>query len=375
VDEAVAAYRRTLALKPDHAVAWNNLGLALQAGNRLPDAIGAFREALALAPEFAQAHWNIALALLAHGDFDEGWCEYEWRFRIPELARHERQYAGPRWDGVVRSGQTLLVTAEQGLGDTLQFIRFAQSVAAGGVRVVVSAPRPLVRLLATVPGVTAVYAPDDALPAYDAYTPVIALAGLLGIPTETIPSAVPYLAADPERRAEISRALAGDRALKVGLAWSGSRLNTNDRRRSIALPTLSPLFALSGVSWYSLQREEDEKDVARVDTARVLNRLPARNDFDGTAALVDTLDLVVSVDTSLVHLAGALARPTWVMLPFASDWRWRQERTDSPWYPTARLFRQPRAGDWDSVVARIARELAALAGGSPVQADIRDASN
>ncbi len=359
-DEAIAAYRRTLALKPDHAVAWNNLGLALQAGNRLPDAIAAFREALALAPDFAQAHWNIALALLAHGDFAAGWHEYEWRFRIPDLARHERQYAGVRWDGVLRSGQTLLVTAEQGLGDTLQFIRLVRFVAARGARVVVSAPRPLVHLLATAPGVSAVYAPDDVLPAYDAYTPVIALAGILGVTTETIPDAVPYLAADAERRAEISRASAGDPGLKVGLAWSGSRLNTNDRRRSIALSTLAPLFALSGVSWYSLQREEDEADIARVTAARVLHRLPARNDFDGTAALVDMLDLVVSVDTSLVHLAGALARPTWVMLPFASDWRWRLERTDSQWYPTARLFRQSRVGDWDAVVARVSNEIGLL---------------
>ncbi len=360
-DEAVAAYRRALALKPDHAVAWNNLGLALQARNRLPDAIAAFREALALAPDFAQAHWNLALALLAHGEFAEGWTEYEWRLRIPELARHERQYAGARWDGSIRPGQTLLVTAEQGLGDTLQFIRFAQFVAKRGVRVVVSAPRALVRLLATPPGVDDVYGPDDALPAYDAHAPVIALARALGIRADAIPAAVPYLATDPKRRAEIAPALARDAGLKVGLAWSGSRRNTNDRRRSIALSALSRLLALPGVSWYSLQREDDETDIERVPAARTLARLPARNDFDGTAALVDALDLIVSVDTSLAHLAGALARPTWVLLPFASDWRWQQERTDSPWYPTVRLFRQPRTGDWDAVVARAGDELAALA--------------
>ncbi len=360
-DEAVAAYRRTLAIKPDHAVAWNNLGLAFQAGNRLPDAIAAFREALALVPDFAQAHWNLALALLAHGDFDEGWREYEWRFRIPELARHERQYPGARWDGVARSGQTLLVTAEQGLGDTLQFIRFAQRIAARGVRVLMSAPRPLIRLLATAAGVDAVYGPDDALPAYDAYAPVITLARALEIGADAIPATVPYLATDPARRAEIAPAVARDAGLKIGLAWSGSSRNSNDRRRSIPLPVLSPLFALPGVSWYSLQREEDESDVDRVPAASALKRLPARNDFDGAAALVDALDLVVSVDTSLAHLAGALARPTWVMLPFASDWRWQQERTDSPWYPTVRLFRQPRAGDWDAVVGRIGGELAALA--------------
>ncbi len=364
-DEAIAAYRRTLVLNADHAVAWNNLGLALQASNRLPEAIASFREALTQTPDFAQAHWNLALALLAHGEFEEGWREYEWRFRIPELARHERQYAGERWDGVVRSGQTLLVTAEQGLGDTLQFIRLAQPLAARGVRVLVSAPRPLVRLLASVPGVAAVYQPDDTLPAYDAHAPVIALAGALGITPETIPATVPYLAVDPERRAEIAAVLSRDPELKVGLAWSGSAHNTNDRRRSIPLATLSPLFDVPGISWYSLQRSEDEADLVRVPASRALARIPARNDFDGTAALVDALDLVISVDTSLAHLAGALARPTWVMLPYASDWRWRQARADSPWYPTVRLFRQPHAGAWDAVVATIARELAALASGRP----------
>ncbi len=362
-EEAVAAYRRTLALKPDHAVAWNNLGLALQAGNRLREAIAAFREALTLVPDFAQAHWNLALALLAHGDFEEGWRQYEWRFRIPELAQHERQYSGARWDAVARPGQTLLVTAEQGLGDTLQFVRFARQVAARGVRVLMSAPRPLVRLLATAAGIDAVYGPDDALPSYDAYAPVITLARALEIGADAIPTTVPYLATDPARRAEIAPALARDTGLKIGLAWSGSSRNSNDRRRSMPLRVLSPLFALAGVSWYSLQRQDDESEVGRVPAASALKRLPARNDFDGTAALVDALDLVVSVDTSLAHLAGALGRPTWVMLPFASDWRWQQERTDSPWYPTVRLFRQPRAADWHAVVAHVGSELAALAAG------------
>jgi hypothetical protein len=357
-DDAIAAYRRALALRPGHAIAWNNLGLTLQAANRLPEAIAAFREALARIPEFAQAHWNLALALLAHGEFGEGWREYAWRLKIPELAQHERQFAGPRWDGVARPGETLLVTAEQGLGDTLQFIRLAQPLAGRGVRVLVSAQRSLVRLLATVPGVAAVFGPDETLPPYDAYTPVIALAGALGVTASTVPCAVPYLAADPVRRTEVAAALAAHgRVRKVGLAWSGSPQNTNDRRRSVALAALASLFAVPGVAWFSLQTEDDENDVAAVPAAHVLHRLAARNDFDGAAALVAELDLVVTVDTSLAHLAGALARPTWVLLPFASDWRWQQDRADSPWYPTVRLFRQPRPGDWEAVIARIATEL------------------
>lgn len=359
-DEAVAAYRRALSLKPDHAVAWNNLGLALQAANRLPEAVAAFRDALARVPDFAQAHWNLALALLAHREFAEGWRQYEWRLKIPELARQERQYAGPRWDGTVRSGQTLLVTAEQGLGDTLQFIRFTRLLAERGVRVLVSAQRPLVELLASAPGVTAVYGPDDALPIYDAHTPVMAVAGALGVSAATIPAEVPYLAANPARCAEIGAALAAHTGLrKIGLAWSGSKHNANDRRRSVALAMLAPLFAVPGVAWFSLQRDEDESDVSVVPAATALTRLPARNDFGGAAALVAELDLVVSVDTSIAHLAGALARPAWILLPFAPDWRWQLNRHDSPWYPTVRLFRQPHPGDWDAVVQNVVAELSA----------------
>ncbi len=362
-DEAIAAYRRALALRPAHATASNNLGLALQAANRLPEAIAAFRKAIALQPDFAQAHWNLALGLLAHGDFAEGWREYGWRLSIPELMRHERPYAGTRWDGVLREGQTLLVSAEQGLGDTLQFIRFAEAVAERGVRVRVAAQPSLVRLLSTAPGVLSVHDRDGALPPYDAHAPVIALAGALGIDANTIPAAVPYLATDADRRAAIGPRLAADARLKVGLAWAGNREHRNDRRRSIALATLAPLFALAGVSWYSLQREGNEGDVPEV--ARALVRLPERNDFDGIAAIVDLLDLVVSVDTSIAHLAGALARPVWVLLPFAADWRWQLERSDSPWYPTMRLYRQPAPGDWDTVVANVAAALALRVRSSP----------
>ncbi len=357
-DDAIAAYQRTLRLKPDHAIARNNLGLALQAAARLPAAIAAFREAIALVPDFAQAHWNLSLALLAQGEFAEGWREYEWRLQTPELARRERTYAGPRWDGVARTGQTLLVTAEQGLGDMVQFIRFAQPLAERGMRVLVSGQRPLGRLLATAAGVAQVFADDDAPPAYDAHVPVLSLAGALGIGATTIPATVPYLRADTARRGDVAAALApyADK-LRVGIAWTGSRHNANDRRRSILLRVLAPLFDVPGAAWFSLHRDQDEQDIAAVAAASALVRLPARNDFDGTAALVAELDLVIGVDTSLVHLAGALARPVWILLPFAADWRWQIDRTDSSWYPTARLFRQPRPGDWDAVVRDIATAL------------------
>jgi len=357
-DEAVAAYRRALALKPGHAVAWNNLGLALQASNRLEDAIAAYREALALAPDFAQAHWNLSLALLAHGAFAEGWREYEWRLSLAELGKHGRTFASPRWDGAVRPGMTLLVAAEQGLGDALQFIRFAAPLAARGVRIVVAAPAPLAQLLATVPGVASVAGPDDPVPVHDAHVPLLSLPGLLGIGKADIPSAVPYLAAAPARRAQAAALLArcADR-LRVGVAWAGNKAHANDRRRSIPLAALAPLLDAPGVAWFSLQPMQDDAQTDALDATGALARLPLRGDFDGTAGLVAELDLVITVDTSIAHLAGALAKPVWILLPFAADWRWQQDRSDSPWYPTARLFRQPRAGDWDAVIRDVAAAL------------------
>ncbi len=357
-DEAIAAFRRALALRPDHAIAWNNLGLALQASNRLPESIAAFLDALALVPDFAQAHWNLALALLAHGEFADGWRQYEWRLKIPELAlRDDAPELGPRWDGIVRAGRSLLLTAEQGLGDTLQFIRFARPLADGGMRVLVRAQAQLVSLLATVPGVAGVWGPDDALPDYDAQAPVMSVAGALGVATDTIPAAVPYVTADPARRAEIAAALAlHGRSLKVGLAWTGSKHHANDRRRSMALATLAPLFALSGIAWFTLQKEDDESEAATAAAAGI-RRVTTPNDFDDTASLAAETDLVITVDTGIAHLAGALARPTWVLLPFAPDWRWRLDRHDSPWYPTLRLFRQPSPGDWGPVVREVAAAL------------------
>ena len=358
-EEAIAAYRRTLDADPRHAVAWNNLGLALHAALRLPAAIAAFREAVTHKPDFAQAHWNLSLALLAHGDFRAGWREYAWRESIPELAGRERTQVGPRWDGVVREGMTLLVTAEQGLGDMLQFIRLAEPIARKGVRVLVSAPRALVRLLATVPGVAQTFAPDDAHPRFDAHAPILALAKDLEIDAATIPATVPYITADKARCAQVAALLApyaGYR--KVGLAWQGSRHNPDDRHRSIDPRVLSPLLALPGFAWFSLQRDEEDAEVAALPGWNGLIRLPARNDFDGTAAIVAGLDLVITVDTSLAHLSGALAKPTWVLLPFAPDWRWQTGRTDTPWYPTARLFRQPRVGAWDEVIRDVAAALA-----------------
>ncbi len=362
-EEAIAAHRRALDLRPGHAATWSNLGLALQANNQVPDAIAAYRSAIGLEPEFAQAHWNLGLALLAHEEFDEGWREYAWRHKVPELARLARRWPGPKWDGGPPDGLTLLVTTEQGLGDTLQFIRLARALAARGARVLVSAQQPLVRLLASAQGVAAVYGPDETVPAYDAHIPLIDLAGMLGVTPATIPSAgaLPRGGPRPPWRDRIDAGAARRRA--QGRSCVVGQPAKRQRTASLDSPPKARAAARDAECRLVFAEARERGDGDRNGPgAQALQRHPAREDFDGLAALVAELDLVVSVDTSIAHLGGALARPTWVLLASAADWRWQSGRLDSPWYPTVRLFRQPRAGDWEAVIRDV---VAALSTGRP----------
>jgi Flp pilus assembly protein TadD len=359
--DAAAAHRQAIALKPDHAGAWNNLGLVLQAGNDLAGAAGAFDEALRHAPGFAQARWNRALALLADGRFAEGWQAYEARLDIPVFAA-PRNPTTPRWNGRDAAGKRILLTAEQGLGDAIQFVRFATRLAERGARVIVQARAPLVDLFRTVAGVHEVVGADDPFPPHDAWLPLLSLGGVLDVAPSSLPGPVPYLASDANRRAAVRESLAPYAGrLRAGIAWAGNPRNVNDRRRSAPLSVLAPLLELPGIAWFSLQKGDGEDQLDGVPAASRLVQLGARNDFVGTAALVDELDVVVSVDTSIAHLAGALGRPVLVLLPFASDWRWRTSRRDSDWYPTARLFRQHAPGDWSAAIGEVAEALRTLA--------------
>jgi tetratricopeptide (TPR) repeat protein len=357
--EAIAHYRQALGLKPDLATGWNNLGLALQAENELPEATVAYREALRVAPDFAQAHWNLSLALLAAGQYAEGWREYEWRHRAQTFGAAAASPA-PRWQGENLLGRTILLTAEQGFGDALQFVRFAALLKDRGARVIVRAQDALIGILASAPGVAAVVRAGDSLPAHDFQLPLLSVAGALGTDEKSIPAAVPYLAATKVDVAALAPVLAADDGtLRVGLSWAGNAGHSNDRRRSCPLAALSPLFDLPDITWYSLQKGDGEGQVAQMPFGLRIRMLDARNDFAQKAALIEGLDLVISVDTSNAHLAGALGKPVWILLPCAPDWRWGLKRSDSPWYPTARLFRQPQAGDWASVVADVRTALAA----------------
>jgi tetratricopeptide (TPR) repeat protein len=360
--EAIAEYRAALSLKHDHAPAWNNLGLALQAQNEVHAAIDAFRHALALAPAFVHARWNLSLALLLDGQFAEGWSMYDARLELPELGRDRHRFPGPLWDGSASAGKTVLVYPEQGLGDAVQFARYATLVAAAGGRCVIRCPEVLAPLFTSIPGVAQVSGDGEPLPAYDSHLPLLSLPRILGTTAESIPAAVPYVAVPEAKRAAARATLAqsGTRR-RVGLCWAGNRTHGNDRHRSIALETLAPLFAVPGIAWFSLQQGEPAGQIAGTRGAENVVLLPEGTPLVDTAALLAELDLIITVDTSIAHLAGALARPAWVLLPFAPDWRWRLGRDDSPWYPTLRLFRQTRQRDWPSVIARVKTELEALA--------------
>ena len=361
-DEAIAEYRHALALKPAHTTAWNNLGLALQATGDVAAAIAAYREGLRVAPAFPQLHWNLALALLLQGDYEHGWPEYAWRLQCAELYSRHPRYAGPQWTGDDPAGRTLLLTAEQGLGDTLLALRFARAVADRGARVIVAVQKPLRELAATAPGVSAAYAEHEPLPPYDAHASLMSLPGLLGVTPASVAMRGPYLRADPLRAREAKAAIAraGGAVLNIGVAWTGAAGNTQNAKRSVALAALAPLLDLAGTRWFSLKWEAEALSATDAPYGARLAALPMRNDFDGLAALESELDLVLSVDTSLAHLAGALGAPVWVLLHHVPDWRWMLHRPDSPWYPTARLFRQQARGDWSHPLREVEAALRAL---------------
>ncbi|HYD71398.1 DUF5672 family protein [Azospirillum sp.] len=365
---AEAACRRALALNPGHVPARNNLGIVQLDGCRLAEAQATFRSVLAAVPENADARFNLSLALLKDGRWEEGWREYEWRWRTGQLP--PPNLTDPPWRGEPLEGRTILLHAEQGHGDTLHFVRYAPLVAARGGRVVLAVQKALKRLLTGMPGVEAVYELNEPIPAgFALHCPLLGLPLALGTTVDTVPAAVPYLHPDPAAVARWKARLAGDGRLKVGLAWSGDprrhapRANAVDRRRSLTLDALAPLAAAGGgVVFYSLQKGEPAAQAKQPPAGlELVDLMDEAGDFADTAALVATLDLVITVDTSVAHLAGGLGVPTWVLSRFDGCWRWLMDRDDTPWYPTMRLFRQDTPGDWDPVVERVAAALKALA--------------
>ncbi len=351
-EEAIAHHQSALALQPGRAELHYNLGSALQSHGRYAEALACYGRALALKPDYARAHLNRSLALLLTGEFDEGWHEYEWRFAA---ARYERKFDQPSWSGEPLGGRRILIHAEQGFGDALQFVRYVPAVAKRGGRVVLEVPKPLVRLARTVAGVSQVVARGDPLPGFDCHCPLLSLPRVFKTNLAAIPSAVPYLSAPAEDSAGWAERIPTTPGLRVGVVWAGTTVGAIDLR------LLQPLWEIDGVSWFSLQVGERSGDISSVAEAKIADLSPWLIDFAETAAAICLLDLVISVDTAAAHLAGALGRPTWLLLRYPPEWRWLLDREDSPWYPTARLFRQRKEGDWPEVAREVAAALAQIA--------------
>jgi tetratricopeptide (TPR) repeat protein len=356
--EAVAAYDGALAMMPSNVPALSGRGVALQALNRHAEAIANFDRALALAPDFADAHFNRSLALLATGDYGRGQAEYEWRWKRSGAAASPRNFNRPLWLGETPLGRsTILLHAEQGLGDTLMFARYVGLLARAGAKVVLEVHPELKALMSRLAGAAAVIGLGEPRPAHDVHCPLGSLPLAFKTTPASVPDESPYLAADPARVARWSGRLAAHGSPRVAVAWAGNAAHANDRNRSLPFAKLAALWAREGARFVSLQRDLRPGDAEALASAPVLNLGPELDDFDDTAAVVAQCDLVISVDTSVAHLAGALGRPLWVLLPFSADWRWTAAGERSPWYPSAQLFRQPQPGDWDSVVNDVAKAL------------------
>ncbi len=356
VAEAVEFYMRTLALNPEHSKACNCLCNAHFDLGNLAESVHWCERTLALKPDFGDALMNQCLLQLLLGDYANGWRNYEvrWKVYTPRL------FNEPLWLGAPLNGAAILLYAEQGLGDSLQFLRYAPMVAAVGGKVILDLPPNLHRLAKQTPGITALAGNGEPLPPFACRCPLMSLPLAFGTTVETIPARVPYLFAPPDALQTAAALQWPSEGLRVGIAWTGNPAHPKNRSRSVPLDLLASLFDLEGVHFYSLQMGPPEAELVARKT-RAVDLEPFTKDMADTAAQMMQMDLILSIDTSIAHLAGALGRPLWVMLNKVPDWRWLLEREDCPWYPTARLLRQPRQGDWHAVIERVRAELTELA--------------
>ncbi len=357
LSEAVGCCQRALGIRPNYAIAYANLGAALQCAGQLDDAVRCIHKALELDPANPSAHLNQSALLLIKGDFDQGWPQYEWRWKTNNLV--DREFAIPKWEGQPLTGKTILIHAEQGLGDTIQFIRYAPLVKQLGPTVVVECQKPLMNLLATCRGIDRLVAFEDDLPPADFHLPLLSLPGALKTSLETIPADVPYLSAREDLVQDWRARLKELSGFRIGINWHG-RFGIS--RRDIPLDSCATLAQSPGVRLVNLQKGASAEELAALGGPSMI--IDPGNDIDttrgafmDTAAIMKNLDLVITSDTSIAHLAGALGVPVWVALPFVPDWRWLLDRTDSPWYPTMRLFRQKSPGDWTAPFAEIKEQL------------------
>lgn len=368
-DEALSAYAEAIALNPSIAEIYSNQANLFIDLGRYREALACFDRAIALKPDFAEANYNKGLLELLLGNYREGWQLHEWRWKTAKQKDFARNFQQPLWlNDAPLGGRTLLLHAEQGLGDTLQFVRYVPMVEALGARVILEAPAALAPLLRTLKGDFTLIEQGDALPGFDLHCPLMSLPLAFGTTVDSIPANIPYLAADPQKRAMWRERLGPKDRPRIGLVWSGAASHSNDRHRSMGLVTLTPLLLLD-YEFHSLQKElrTEDRAAAAEFTQVVRDHGAALHDFADTAALVAELDLIITVDTSVAHLAGAMGKPVWILLSYVADFRWLTERSDSPWYPTARLFRQDGIGSWSNVLEDVISELGNMGFSEPAQ--------
>jgi tetratricopeptide (TPR) repeat protein len=365
-DEALASYDHSLALRPNYAETHSNRGNALKELCRFDEALASFDRAVTLRPDLADGHFNAAICRLMLGDFERGWQQHEWRWDTAQLRAVKRNFSQPQWRGSDDlAGKTILLHAEQGFGDTLQFCRYVPKLVERAGSVVLEVPKALQTLMQSLPGPIEVIARGDPLPDFEVHSPLLSLPLAFATRLETIPSQIPYLSPPANKTNAWRDRLGAHHSLRVGLVWAGDpRKQTPgahriDRQRSLVFDQLAPIFAVRDCAFYSLQKGGDA--VAQLHNSalrgRVIDWSDDFHDFSDTAALIDNLDLVIAVDTSVLHVAGALGKPLWLINRYNTCWRWLLDRDDSPWYPSLRQFRQDSTRQWDPVIARIATAL------------------
>ena len=360
-EEALDSYGRAIELKPAYAQAYCNRGNAFADLNRLEEAVAEFDRALAIDPSLAEAYLGKAFATLLRGDYQQGWPLYEWRWERETTRKKKKIFTQALWLGIENiQGKTILLHAEQGLGDSIQFCRYAKLVKALGARVLLEVPKPLTVLLSGLEQVDVLIEKGDPLPAFDYHCPLLSLPLAFKTELQSIPNASPYLFSTADRRKVWSERLGFKTRFRVGLAWSGSTINKNGNHRSLALSDLMAHLP-TDIEYVSLQPQVRESDKGVLELSSIRHFGQQIDCFADTAALCDLVDMVLSIDTSVAHLAGAMGKPTWVLLPHAPDWRWLLERTDSPWYPSLKLYRQNAQRRWEPLLEYVADDLQALA--------------
>ena len=350
LEKSVQAYQKAIQIQPGYAEAYFNLGNSLREQGKLKESTQAYQKAIQIQPDYADAHFNLAMLLLLQGQFVEGWEKYEWRWDS-SLKSQKRNFKRPLWDGTSLSRKSILIYAEQGFGDSIQFARYIDLFPDTATIIVACQPE-LKSLLKSIERIDTLVTKGEDIPNFDFHAPIVSLPHIFGTVLETIPAKTPYLY--PDKNPDFSFLSDDERDLKVGIAWAGSPTHINDRNRSISLNNFKCLLDIKGCEFFSLQVGEHHRDIKQCGYSRIIKDLGKQfTNFHHTASVILQLDLVISVDTAVVHLAGALGKPVWTLLPFIPDWRWMLNRSDSPWYPSMTLFRQRKRGDWHSVFQEI----------------------